>query len=190
MTHNLFLIFSAVWFVILAWRVNRYAGKKSTTIFFGAFSLWLIYVSILAQLGILSSKALPPRLLLILAPIVVFSVWLIRSRIVSSLANQFPLRELVGLQAFRIGVEIFLNQLRKESLVPEAMTFHGHNFDILIGISALVLYLLWNQIPNIKSVSKIWNLVGLAFLANVVMTGILSVPGPLHLLNQEHPNVR
>ena len=105
------------------------------------------------------------------------------------MAEKFPLRELIGLQAFRIGVEIFLNQLRKEDLLPRTMTFHGQNFDIIIGISALVLYLVWNRIPNKTTVIRYWNFLGLALLTNVVVTGILSTPGPLQLINQEHPNL-
>lgn len=132
---------------------------------------------------------MPPRLLLLLVPILSMAIWMSRSAYATVMARKFPMRELIGLQSFRILVEIFLNQLRKEGLVPEAMTFHGQNFDILIGISALVLYLVWNRIPNQPVVSRLWNILGLVFLANVVLTGILSAPGPLHVLNLEHPNI-
>ncbi len=189
MTQACFLVFATSWILFLVWRVNLVSEKKSALILLLGCVVWLVYASLLARFGILNSPAMPPRLLLLLIPILSFSIWLIRSAYATVMAGKIPMRELVGMQSFRILVEIFLNQLRKDGLVPEAMTFHGQNFDILIGISALALYLVWNRIPNQAMVSRLWNILGLVFLANVVLTGILSVPGPLHILNLKHPNI-
>jgi hypothetical protein len=189
MITSLFLLFSISWLLFLVWRFQRFCGKKVALGFSLVMGIWLLYVSILTLTGTLTSPGMPPRLLLLLVPILAFAVWLIRSTVAKFVAGQIPLRELVGLQAFRIVVELFLNELSIEGLMPKAMTFHGQNFDILIGLSALLLYLLWNRIPNLIKVLKVWNILGLGFLANVVVTGILSAPGPLHLINLNQPNL-
>jgi predicted ferric reductase len=43
----------------------------------------------------------------------------------------------------RIPVELFLHYLALQELVPKEMTFEGRNFDILVGLSAVIIVLLF-----------------------------------------------
>lgn len=189
MTPLLFLLFCLAWFSVIAFMLHTHLSRKAAALSLGGLALWLLYANTLAYQGWLNSPDLPPRFLLLIAPLIVFSLWLSRGRAPLVLTRRLSLRHLVGLQAFRLPVELFLDQLWKLGLLPEGMTYHGHNFDILTGASAFALFLAWNRIPNIGGVAKAWNIAGLLLLAQVALTGILSAPGPQHFLNKETPNV-
>ena len=69
------------------------------------------------------------------------------------------------------------------------MTFEGTNLDILIGISSIfVIYLVSkNKIKSSKYL-LLWNYIGLIFLANIVITAVLSAPTPFQQISFEHAN--
>src|SRR5262249_53789205 len=157
MTSTLFLAFAAAWTALLAWRLWRHLGSRVLLPFLAGLALWLAYASALALQGLLVSEALPPRIALILAPIIRFPCWTAVSKAGAVAAAAIPLRELVGLQGFRVIVELFLHQLWQEGLVNRAMTFRGHNFDILTGLFAIALYIFWNRLPNVVALVRAWN---------------------------------
>lgn len=189
MTAAAFLAFSLAWVTVMAWVLHRFLPRRAATLTMGALSLWLLYAAALAYQGWLVAAAPPPRLPLLLAPLIAFAVWLSRGLAPLPFIRAAPLRLLIGLQSFRIGVEIFLDLIWKQGLLPRGMTFHGHNFDILTGVSALALALFWNHIPRVGMVAKAWNIAGLVLLAQVAVTGMLSAPGPQQLINRDQPNL-
>lgn len=189
MTSLTFLLFSLAWFFLVAWTLHAYLPRRSATLALGAMALWILYASALAYRGWLAAPEPPPRVLFLVLPMAAFALWLSRSPGPLALLRRIPLRHLVGLQAFRVGVEVFLADLWKEGLVPRGMTWHGHNFDVLTGVSAFALYLFWNRIPKVEAAAKGWNVAGLLLLAQVAVTGVLSAPGPQQLLNRDQPNV-
>ena len=67
------------------------------------------------------------------------------------------------------------------------LTFHGANFDILIGLSAPVVAVLYARHAIDARAALIWNLVGIASLANVVVRNVLMSPA-IHLISTEVPN--
>jgi hypothetical protein len=185
----LFLAFCLAWFTILAFILHRALPRRAATLSLGGLALWLLYAGVLAYNGWLARPDPPPALPLLLLPLIAFAIWLSRSSAPLALVRALPLRALVGLQVFRVGVEIFLDRLWRAGLLPEGMTWHGHNFDILTGLSAFALFLAWNRIPNVLGVAKAWNVLGLVLLAQVAVTGVLSAPGPQQILNRSTPNV-
>jgi FtsH-binding integral membrane protein len=184
-----FLIFSLAWFFVVALVIHRALPRRAASLTMGAFALWLLYASALAHKGMLLSDNPPPRMILLLVPLVLFIVWMSRGKAPLALARNVPLRVLVGLQSFRIGVEIFLDGLWKAGTLPQGMTWSGHNYDIVTGITAALLWLFWDRIPRVTVVSQIWNWLGLALVTQVAVTGVLSVPGPQQLINKETPNI-
>lgn len=189
LTPALFLAFCLAWFAVLAFILHRALPRRAASLALGGLALWLLYAGALAYRGWLARPDPPPSLPLLLLPMVAFAFWLSRGSGPMALVRALPLRALVGLQAFRVGVELFLDRLWRQGLVPEGMTWHGHNFDIVTGISAFVLYLAWDRIPGVLGVAKAWNALGLALLAQVAVTGVLSAPGPQQVLNRATPNV-
>lgn len=189
MTAPLFIVFCLGWFMLLATVLRGALSRRAASLALGGLALWVLYAAFLAFHGVLTSESFPPRFLLIGIPLIVFIFWMARGAGPRILAERLSLRTLTGLQSFRVLVEIFLDQLWKEGLLPEGMTWHGHNFDIVTGITAFLLYLGWNRIPNPGTAIKLWNVLGLMLLAQVAVTGILSSPGPQQIMNRETPNV-
>ena len=157
-----------------------------------ALCAWFIYVGVLGYLGVIANTAMfPTGIALIFVPVVAFLVLFIL-RVGSSagarMALVFPLWVLIGTQAFRVGVELFIHQLWVDGLLPKMLTFAGANVDIYIGASAPVIAWLsmrggWGQ-----RLALLWNLLGLLSLANVVTRAVLTAPGPLNLIHAEVPN--
>jgi hypothetical protein len=69
------------------------------------------------------------------------------------------------------------------------MTYLGRNFDILTGISGLLLgaWLLSGR-PVPQQVLLAWNVLGLALLANIVITAVLSTPVPFRRFLGQPPH--
>ncbi|WP_133228291.1 hypothetical protein [Sphingobacterium corticibacter] len=90
----------------------------------------------------------------------------------------------------RIPVEFVLFQLYLSGSIPILMTYKGWNFDILIGLSALVLAVLlfFIRFSKITGILKIWSVVGILSLASVVIIAILSSPIPIQQFAFEQPN--
>jgi hypothetical protein len=112
------------------------------------------------------------------------------------MADGIPLAAIVLLQSFRIPVEWVLHRLAQEGAVPVAMTWAGRNFDIVTGVTALLLGLALargRRIP--RAVVLGWNILGLALLANIVVVavratpGFRAFPGPPNLLPGTFPYV-
>jgi hypothetical protein len=100
------------------------------------------------------------------------------SPIGKSLAQALPVAALVGVQAFRLPLELVLHSWYVQGVLPVQMTYSGHNFDIVTGGLAVVVGLFsWRRTPPRV---LIWgfNLIGLALLVAVVRIALLSSPVP------------
>ncbi|MBE8715528.1 hypothetical protein [Sphingobacterium hungaricum] len=98
---------------------------------------------------------------------------------------------LLFVHVLRIPVEFVLLQLSFQGKIPTLMTFQGFNFDILIGLSALII-MGYQQILKRKISPKFlvaWNIAGIVFLLIIVSLAILSSPLPIQLLAFSQPNV-
>ena len=118
------------------------------------------------------------------------TVAVVLSRLGSRLATGVGLGAVVGLQAFRIPVELLLHRLYAEGEVPIQMTYSGRNFDMVSGVSGLVLgiwLLRGRHVP--RGVVLAWNVLGLALLVNIVGIAILSAPGPFRQFTEGPANV-
>ena len=98
---------------------------------------------------------------------------------------------LLAIHILRIPVEIVLYLLFSIGKVPELMTFSGWNFDILIGMSAFVLLILWVIFKRKihAPLFVVWNYIGILFLLFIVIIAILSSPLPIQQLAFDQPNV-
>lgn len=141
--------------------------------------VWLGVTAELARSGILSEfEALPPRAPILLAGLTVGTVAFAFSPLGTSLARNLPLVALVGVQAFRVPLELVLHRLYIEGVLPVQVTYAGWNVDILTGLLAAGLAVgLWRGAVRPRWVA-LWNALGLALLAVVVGTAALSLPTP------------
>jgi hypothetical protein len=150
------------------------------------FLLWGAVSSLLACKGFFqNTQSIPPRFVLIILMDVILVVYAIKH----IKFDAKHLKILLAINVLRIPVEMVLMQLFLEGLIPEIMTFEGWNFDIVSGISALVLLILSFTKIKLKQVVKIWNVIALILLATIVSLAILSAPTPIQQLAFDQPNV-
>lgn len=185
-TACLFLAFVVGWAVVLCLVVRRYRGDRGAVQFLAGLALWLVYAGTLSVLGVLRiPDARPPGIVFVVAPLAALVLWAVGSRSAGRFATSIPLTLLIGLQAFRIVVEVFLHQLWFDGIVPKTLTFEGDNVDLWIGLSAPVVAWVAGRGPSALRFAVAWNVVGLASLANVVVRSVLTAPGPFHLVHGE-----
>lgn len=151
---------------------------------------WMIFTAIMAYSGILArfSSALPWIPLLVFAQLS-FVLWLAWLSSWSNLLAGIPQYILVGLQAFRVPVELLLATLATRKLLALEMTYYGRNFDVLEGITA-VLVAIWLRRRGenpLRTVVLLWNFMGLSLVTVVLVHGLLSVPYPSQLLHLSVP---
>ena len=87
-----------------------------------------------------------------------------------------PLAVLIGFQSFRFPLELLMHRAATEGVMPAQMSYSGRNFDIVSGISAVVVALLiWRRAAG-RSLAVIWNIAGALLLANILVVALVSTP--------------
>jgi hypothetical protein len=177
-----------VFFVCIVAGTAALFAAKSKSLAVGAV-VWLIATGLAGWLGLVRDfQRLPPPMFVLLLAAVVLTVITALSRVGSRLVAEAGIAWLVGVQTFRIAVEIFLDWGHRVNLVPVQMTFAGRNWDIVTGVSAGAVAWLATKRQAPRWLILSWNCVGLALLLNIVMIAILSMPTPLRRFQNEPAN--
>lgn len=150
---------------------------------------WMGITFAAAASGVLAFGPLPPPITFVLAPMVVGAFILARSKLGERLATGIPLAALVGVQAFRLPLELIMHRAYAEGVMPVQMSYAGYNFDILTGASAVVVSALLMATRMPLWGVKLWNWVGSILLLNVVVIALLSTPTPIRVFQAEPANV-
>jgi hypothetical protein len=149
---------------------------------------WLIFLHRISEMHILDKwDILPPRMMMVVLPPLIFTLLFTFSKKIISLLKATPVHWLIYIQSFRIIMEIILWQLYKEGVIPVQITFEGQNFDILIGLSAIPIAWLSQKGKISLNALLVWNITGLLFLLNVVVTAFLSTPLPIRIFMNDPP---
>jgi len=185
-------LFSALVLIVamIVIRGFRKAGWSSTMTIAVLF-IYLVIPALLVRAGVLDryNPPPPPALLLLLGQTILTTVIVFSSR-GTALASHLALGGVVLLQSFRIVVEFLLHRLYLEGVVPVQMTYSGRNFDIVTGITGLILGALLVRrriLPH--GVVLGWNILGLLLLANIVGVAALSTPVPFRAFTEGPPNL-
>jgi hypothetical protein len=190
MTSTLFLGFVATMAAVAVALIARYLNRRAAFRVLAGLSVWFTYVGLLGYFGVVKNTVMrPPGIVFIVVPVIFFLVlFIVRSSANARVALAFPLWIILGLQCFRVGVELFLHQLWIDGLVPKMLTFEGANVDIYVGASApLIAWLSARGRLGIR-LALAWNVLGLLALTNVVIRAVLTAPGPFNLIHAEVPN--
>lgn len=151
---------------------------------FGWAVAWMSLTGSLAYSGYLADfSTVPPRAALLLGGTFVLIVILAVSKTTERLV-ELPFQWLVGFQSFRIVVELLIHQAVLEGVAPVHMSFEGLNFDIVTGVSALLLAPFATRIPHWLLLA--WNSIGLLLLISVVSVAVVSIPSPIQLLRPDN----
>jgi hypothetical protein len=153
------------------------------------FSIGLLFVTgAISYSGFLQNiDAVPPRFLILMVPVLLSFIFLYKAIDKKKVNANY----LVAIHTLRLPVEFGLYTLFLNKKIPILMTFAGWNFDIIIGISALLI--LFFQIFFKQSMGRkfsiAWNSIGILFLSFIVAIAILSSPFPFQKLAFDQPNV-
>lgn len=182
-------------FPVLLYRTARAAGEpdagKRGVRAAVLTALWLAVTFAAGASGRLSFTTLPPTMMLALLVMWAVALRIGLGPVGARLAEHTPLALLVGVQAFRLPLELLMHRAYTEGLMPGQMSFSGRNFDIVTGTSALLLALamvVWRGRVPLRAVAA-WNVMGTLLLANILTVAILSAPTPLRVFMNEPANV-
>ncbi len=113
---------------------------------------------------------------MLMAVVGVLAVLLAATRFGRRLARAVPLWALVAVQAFRLPLELAMHAMAERGVMPEQMSYTGRNFDILTGVTALVVAPLVARGVGGRKLVAAWNVLGLGLLLNVVVVAVRSTP--------------
>ena len=156
-------------YVVFAFAKSNKVKKSTLPIILG----WSVLISILASIGFYqytegdTFSTFP----LVLIPAAIFIVYLCRNK---SFYKNRDLRWSIAVHIVRFPVELLLFQLAVRELLPMEMTYKGLNFDIIPGITSILL-LIWMKFGTVnKKILLGWNIMGLIFILFILSNGFLS----------------
>lgn len=152
--------------------------KKHKVLMLLAVLLFLGYETLLANSGFLEDMSFPPRFafMLILPCFVFTGVFLSKKKNKAWVAN-IPSHWLLYLQSFRVFVEVLFVYSLAENILPIEVTIEGYNFDMVFGLSAILMGWVFTKY-NTKKLAILWNYLGLAVLASVIFVFMTSLYQP------------
>ncbi|MDB5230499.1 MAG: hypothetical protein JWN76_1304 [Chitinophagaceae bacterium] len=138
--------------------------------------LWVATLAVLSINDVFNNFShFPPRpVLAMIIPVIILAV-LIFSGKTDKILSQTPMHWIIGLQSFRILVEIMLWMADKKGLMPVQMTFEGYNFDIITALLAIPCAIYLKKTPGSR-LSIFFNVIGILLLINVLAIALLSMP--------------
>ena len=163
--------------------------RRGATLWALGLAAWLAATLAAASRGMLRFDSVPPTMVILLVVTIVASVRIARGRAGARVAAAVPLAALVAAQAFRLPLELIMHQLHVDGLMPEQMSYSGLNFDIVTGLLAIPVAVLWAMRRIPLAVVRAWNVLGLLLLLNVLTIAILSAPTPLRVFTNDPVNV-
>jgi len=167
------------WAVYYSWRQageTSANSRRTALLVVVAAAAWMAATWTLANRGVLLEPGPPPPIALMLVGVITLACLIAFGRIGTRVARYLPLWALVGVQAFRLPLELVMHELAERGIMPPQMSYSGRNWDILTGASAILVgLLLWADFGGRKLV-WVWNVAGLALLANILAIAVLSLP--------------
>jgi hypothetical protein len=154
----------------------------------GAVS-WMAATAAIARAGVLREwDRNPPPFVLLVFGIASLAVGIAISPIGRRLAMYLPLWSLVAVQGFRVPLELAMHGMYERGIMPVQMSYAGRNFDILTGVTAIIVAALVATGRGGRALVTAWNVIGLALLVNIVVIAVLSTPR-FHYFGEEQLNV-
>jgi len=155
-----------------------------------AMVIWIALLLGVSVSGFTSDfSSFPPRIMLVLIVPLILLIWLVSSRHSNEIVTKVPASWVVKMQGFRVVVELFIWWAYLDQDLPVQMTFEGRNFDILVGLTAPLVAMLWLK-PGKEKPGWVlaWNILGLILLFNIVVIAVLSMPTPMQYFFNEPAN--
>lgn len=140
----------------------------------GMLALWLVITSAPVVAGLLQRgpplPAFPLFFATVFAGAFAFALGAPGRRL-----GALPLPALVLFHGFRLPLELVLHSWGRQGAIPMTMTYEGQNYDIVTGVLAFVMAPLAARDARW---ARLFNVVGLALLLNVLRVVVMSSPLP------------
>lgn len=167
----LFSLFSLFMLGLIVYAFQKAQVAKK---YYGVFAVYLFGLSALVISGVVSAHIIPAVPMLFVISMLL-AISFACCSVGYQIAHHFSLAALVGFQSFRLPLELVLHRWAQTGTIPETMTWTGQNFDIITGVSSLVLFSLVNRH---RVFAWIFQIVGFGLLLNVLRVVIMSSPFP------------
>ena len=136
-----------------------------------ALTLWISASGVLHQFD-----RRPPPIMLLMVTVVIVAAWVAFSGVGTLVVRHTSWAALVGLQAFRLPLELLMHRAYAEGVMPVQMSYSGRNFDILTGVTAIALAWALARGPVPRWIIAAWNVLGTLLLLNIVVIAVASMP--------------
>lgn len=144
---------------------------------FGAIAAGMGAEWLLASSGTLQHwSQRPPPFMVMMAALFVLTLAIALGRTGRRVAAGASFALLVGLQAFRLPLELVMHAAARQGIMPVQMSYSGWNFDIVTGALAIPVAIAAAAGRAPRWLILGWNLLGLALLINVVTIAVVSTP--------------
>jgi hypothetical protein len=165
----------AVW---LAWKRSApERAPRAAALALVLTGAWMAITWQSAASGVLRRwDAMPPPFALMVVTILLLGVRLGWGAVGRRVAETFPLWALVAIQGFRLPLELAMHRMYERGIMPVQMSYSGLNYDILTGTLALIVAVLVYTGRGGHRLVRLWNVIGLILLMNVVVVAILGTP--------------
>jgi hypothetical protein len=139
---------------------------------------WMALTGALAASGALARvDVVPPPMALLIVAVLALSLAVGLSRVGGALARAVPLAALVGVQAFRLPLELVMHRAAEAGIMPPELSYSGYNFDIVTGAGALLLGgAMAAGVAVPRAAIWAWNLWGFWCLAAIVVIAVTTSP--------------
>ena len=183
---NIIFIATAVLAIILFYHASR-KSKITLSVLLG----WALAQSVIGYSGFYAiTNTTPPRFILMILPPIILIISLFLTKAGKRFIDLLDLKWLTIIHIVRLPIEVVLYLLFLAKAVPQIMTFEGRNFDILMGISAPIIYYFSFVKQRISGrLLLLWNILGVILVSNVAITGILSTPVAFQHFAFDQPNI-
>jgi hypothetical protein len=196
-TDILFIATNAAVFLLLLFglhiglvRLEVDPQRRTRRVFTTAIALaaWLGFIALMAKRGFYQDfMSTPPKIALAIVPTLAATIVLGFSRNAKSVVDVLPPHWIIGLQSFRILIELVLWQLAMQGRIAPMMSIEGANYDLVTGITAPVIA--WMSVYSGNGrLQRAWNVMGLVLLAYVMTRGMLNMPTRFRVLHEEPAN--
>jgi hypothetical protein len=178
--------------VFVSWRRTGASRRRSILAAAGmtlGLTAWMAATYVAAGFGLLQFPPEPPTMVVVFVLLLVLSVGLGVSPVGERLAAGLPLAVLVGAQGFRLPLELLMHRAYEDGLMPVQMSYSGLNFDIVTGITAIVVAVLVATGRAGTRTVRAWNVMGTLLLVNIILIAWLSAPTPWRAFRDGPANV-
>jgi hypothetical protein len=152
--------------------------------------LWMCLQSAIALSGFyLVTNTLPPHFFAVVAPPILLIAGLFFTATGRRFLDAMDLKWCILLHTIRILVELNLYWLFLYKQVPALMTFEAGNVDILVGITAPLIWWAFSKGRIGRTGLLIWNTLSLLSVLNAFARAMLSAPLPFQKFAFDQPTV-